>query len=199
LKNNKNIKSISLKLFFIQRLIVFYPCNIGHFRFSLEIFIYFLFRPCNLKFIWFWTFMTNFNSWNIWKFWFTFEEISVYPFVNLIKFRFTPCHIIDFVQSKFMKVQNQKTSNYKDEIQKENFTGEKPKMTYITWRKTLLTLYSIYNFTVWVRRVDGLVGWIWLPVRSISLIIKLEHWLLNFLNKYTIFVVWLSLDNIYFC
>jgi len=31
-----------------------------------------------------------------------------------------------------MKVQNQKTSNYKDEIKKENFTEEKLKMTYIT-------------------------------------------------------------------
>jgi len=31
-----------------------------------------------------------------------------------------------------MKVQNQKTSNYKDEIQKENFTRGKPEMTYIT-------------------------------------------------------------------
>jgi len=39
-----------------------------------------------------------------------------------------------------MKVQNQKTSNYKDEIQKENFTGGKPEMTYITGSKILLTL-----------------------------------------------------------
>ena len=39
-----------------------------------------------------------------------------------------------------MKVQNQKTSNYKDEIQKENFTGGKLEMTYITGGKTLLTL-----------------------------------------------------------
>jgi len=31
-----------------------------------------------------------------------------------------------------MKVQNQKTSNYKEGIQKENFTGRKPEMTYIT-------------------------------------------------------------------
>ena len=31
-----------------------------------------------------------------------------------------------------MKVQNQKTSNYQDEIQKENFTEGKPEMTYIT-------------------------------------------------------------------
>jgi len=38
-----------------------------------------------------------------------------------------------------MKVQNQKTSNYKDEIQKENFTGKKPEITYITGGKTLLT------------------------------------------------------------
>jgi len=30
-----------------------------------------------------------------------------------------------------MNVQIQKTLNYKDEIQKENFTGEKPEMTYI--------------------------------------------------------------------
>jgi len=69
-------------------------------------------------------------------------EISVYspviwanfalPLLIWSNFGLPPCHIIDFVQSKFMKVQNQKTSNYKDEIQKENFTGEKPKMTYIT-------------------------------------------------------------------
>jgi len=39
-----------------------------------------------------------------------------------------------------MKVQNQKTSNYKGGIQKENFTGEKPEITYITGGKTLLTL-----------------------------------------------------------
>jgi len=39
-----------------------------------------------------------------------------------------------------MKVQNQKTSNYKGKIQKENFTGEKPEMTYITGGKALLTL-----------------------------------------------------------
>jgi len=39
-----------------------------------------------------------------------------------------------------MKIQNQKTSNYKDEIQKENFTRGKPEMTYITGGKTLLTL-----------------------------------------------------------
>jgi len=38
-----------------------------------------------------------------------------------------------------MKVQNQKTLNYKDEIQKENFTREKLKMTYITGGKALLT------------------------------------------------------------
>jgi len=50
------------------------------------------------------------------------------------------CHIINFVLSKFIKVQNQKTLNYNDEIQKENFTGRKPKMTYITGGKTLLTL-----------------------------------------------------------
>jgi len=31
-----------------------------------------------------------------------------------------------------MKAQNQKTSNYKDEIQKEYFTGRKSEMTYIT-------------------------------------------------------------------
>jgi len=31
-----------------------------------------------------------------------------------------------------MKVQNQKTSNYKDGIQNENFTGGKPEMSYIT-------------------------------------------------------------------
>jgi len=42
-----------------------------------------------------------------------------------------------------MKVQNQKTLNYKDEFQKENFTGEKPEMTYITGDKVLLTLESI--------------------------------------------------------
>jgi hypothetical protein len=42
-----------------------------------------------------------------------------------------------------MKVKNQKTSIYKDGIQKENFTGEKPKMSYITGGKTLLTLYFI--------------------------------------------------------
>jgi len=39
-----------------------------------------------------------------------------------------------------MKVQNQKTSNYKDEIQKENFIGGKPEMTNITGVKTLLIL-----------------------------------------------------------
>jgi len=43
-----------------------------------------------------------------------------------------------------MKVQNQKTSNYKDEIQKENFTEGKPEMTYITGGKTLLTLKFIH-------------------------------------------------------
>jgi len=42
-----------------------------------------------------------------------------------------------------LKVQNQKTSNYKDEIQKENFTWGKPEMTYITGGKTLLTLKEI--------------------------------------------------------
>jgi len=31
-----------------------------------------------------------------------------------------------------MKVQNQKSSNYKDEIQKYYFIGVKPEMTYIT-------------------------------------------------------------------
>ena len=61
-----------------------------------------------------------------------FRVNSVLPPCNLRKFRFTPCHIIDFVKSKFMKVQNQKTSNYKEGIQKENFTGRKPEMTYIT-------------------------------------------------------------------
>jgi len=40
-----------------------------------------------------------------------------------------------------MKIQNQKTSNYKDKIQKENFTGKKPEMTYITGGKILLTLF----------------------------------------------------------
>jgi len=31
-----------------------------------------------------------------------------------------------------MKVQNPKNSNYRDGIPKENFTGGKPKMTYIS-------------------------------------------------------------------
>jgi len=39
-----------------------------------------------------------------------------------------------------MKVQNQKSSNYKDQIQKNYFTGVKPEMSYITGGKTLLTL-----------------------------------------------------------
>ena len=44
---------------------------------------------------------------------------------NLSKFWFTPYHIIDFVQSKFMKVQNQKSSDYKDEIPKKKIIGRK--------------------------------------------------------------------------
>jgi len=48
-----------------------------------------------------------------------------------------------------MKVQNQKTSNYKDEIQKENFTGGKPEMTYITGGKTLLTLNYNMLLLLW--------------------------------------------------
>jgi len=39
-----------------------------------------------------------------------------------------------------MKVQNQKTSNYKDEIQNENFTGENQKWPILQGGKTLLTL-----------------------------------------------------------
>jgi len=39
-----------------------------------------------------------------------------------------------------MKVQNQKSSNYKDEIQKKNILqGVKSEMSYITEGKTLLT------------------------------------------------------------
>jgi len=40
-----------------------------------------------------------------------------------------------------MKVQNQKTSNYKDKIQKENFTGGKTGNDLYYKGKTLLTLY----------------------------------------------------------
>jgi len=45
-----------------------------------------------------------------------------------------------------MKVKNQKTSNYKDEIQKENFTGWKTENDlFYRGVKTLLTLKK-YNF-----------------------------------------------------
>jgi len=47
------------------------PCNIGHFQF-LPLSNNFLgFCPCNLKFIWFWTFMKNSTPCNLWKFRFT--------------------------------------------------------------------------------------------------------------------------------
>jgi len=78
--------------------------------------------------------MKNFAPYNLRKFRFTtlqFEQISIYPLLIWKFFGLAPCHIIDFVQSKFMKVQNQKTSNYKDGIQKENFTGGENR-TYIT-------------------------------------------------------------------
>jgi len=42
-----------------------------------------------------------------------------------------------------MKVQNQKTSNYKDEIQKELFTRGTSERTYTTGVKTLLTQKKI--------------------------------------------------------
>jgi len=44
-----------------------------------------------------------------------------------------------------MKVQNQKTSNYKDEIQKENFIRRKTGNVYITGGKTLFTLF-FFNY-----------------------------------------------------
>jgi len=47
-----------------------------------------------------------------------------------------------------MKVQNQKSSNYKDEIQKKYFTGVKPEMTYITEGKILLTQNYIQSLTL---------------------------------------------------
>ena len=65
-----------------------------------------------------------------------------------------------------MKVQNQKTSNYKDEIQKENFTGEKPKMAYITGGKTLLTLKKM-TFT-------SIVFFVLLTSASVALVKKLN-------------------------
>jgi len=42
-----------------------------------------------------------------------------------------------------MKVQNQKTLNYKDEIQKENFTGRKTENDLYYRGKILLTLKNI--------------------------------------------------------
>jgi len=108
------------------------------------------FRPCNLKFIWFWTFMKNFNPCNLWKFQFI-------P-CNLSKFQFTPLLIwsnfglptaissILYSQnpwkSKTKKLQITRTKSKKKILQ-----GEKPKMTYITGGKTLLTLKFISSYS----------------------------------------------------
>jgi len=45
-----------------------------------------------------------------------------------------------------MKVQNQKSSNYKDENYKKKLQDGKPEMTYITGDKTLLTLVIFVYF-----------------------------------------------------
>jgi len=63
---------------------------------------------------------------------------------NLSKFRFTPCHIIDFVQPDglggILKQFFLQRPNQKKKIQ-----GAKPKMTNITWGKALLTLSIIFT------------------------------------------------------
>jgi len=59
-----------------------------------------------------------------------------------------------------MKVQNQKTSNYKDGIQKENFTGEKPEMTYLIEGKTLLIQKNKNNLTCIISVIFIYLKWI---------------------------------------
>jgi len=86
------------------------------------------FAPCNLR---------KFRSNPL-----QFEQISIYPLLIWAIFGLPPSHIIDFVQSKFMKVQNQKTSNYKAEIQKIKFT-EKIENDLCYRSKELLTLKLI--------------------------------------------------------
>ena len=93
-------------------------------------------------------------------------EISVYspviwsnfslPPVNLIKFRFTPCHIIDFVQSKSMKVQNQKNFKLQGRNPKRKFyMRENHKWLILQGSKTLLTLKLTFLLvTMWTISID---------------------------------------------
>lgn len=67
------------------------------------------------------------------KFWFT-------PLLIWANFGLAPCKTVYFVLSKFMKVQNQKPSNYKDENQTKNFTRWKTGNNLYYRGKTLSTL-----------------------------------------------------------